>query len=215
MRVYSLFTPERCAEIVSAIREQQWTEGTTARGNGVKRAQELRQDCPAAKPFLDEIIQAVNDSPMYQREMLETAYYPRFSRYSHGGEYRVHSDSAYMGTVRSDLAMTLFLNDDYEGGELCIDGLMPNGMEARVKLHAGQAVVYECWRPHRVLPVTGERLVAVTWFQSRIASAEDREILDRLHILIDDMDAQKMTDQERFAALGAVHGKLQRRFAAG
>jgi len=215
MRLYPLLAPARCAEIVAAIRDQQWTEGKTARGNdGVKVTQELRNDCEAARPHLDAIMKAVIDSPLYQREFLESAYAPRFSRYGEGGQYQVHADSAYMGTVRTDLAMTLFLNDDYEGGELCIDGVMPNGLHARVKAPPGHAVVYECWRPHWVLPVTkGERFVSVTWFQSRVPSAEDREILDRLHVVIDDLEHKRMTDQQRFAALGAVYDKLYKRFA--
>lgn len=216
MKIYPLLPKESCAELVAAIRDEQWTQGKTQRGpSSVKVVQELRgEDSPAAKAYLDDIVRAISESPMYQGEFLESAYYPRFSRYVEGGEYQAHADAAYMGTVRTDLAMTLFLNDDYEGGELCIDGLMPNGMHARVKAPAGQAVVYECWRPHWVNPVTrGERFVAVTWLQSRIPSVEDRELLSRLHSVIDDLTHKKMTEQQRFAVLGAVHTKLQKRFA--
>lgn len=178
--------------------------------SSVKVVEELRSDNGVAKPFLDGILKAVVESPIYQREMLATAFAPRFSRYSNGGEYQVHVDAAYMGEVRTDLAMTLFLNDDYEGGELQIE--MPGSQVARVKAPAGHAVVYECWRPHRVTPVTkGERVVAVTWLQSRVASSEDREILDRLHRVIDSV--RPVIDQEQFADLGCVYDKLLKRFS--
>lgn len=214
MRTYQILSAERAAEICAAIREQDWTVGTTKRGpSEVKVVQELRDDNAVAKPLLNEILAAVNGSAVFQREMLESAFMPRFSRYQTGGEYQVHVDAAYMGPLRTDLAMTLFLNDDYEGGELHVE--MPGYQVARVKGVPGQAVVYDCWRPHKVTPVTkGERIVAVTWFQSRVASAEDREILDRLHGVIDDLEINRMSAQERFAALGAIHTKLSKRFAS-
>lgn len=216
MRVYRLIEPGRAREIVDAIQSQEWTRGKTQREYGdIKVVSELREDDPVAKPFLDEIVQSVNASPLMQRELLGAMFSPRFSRYGEGGKYDVHVDSAFMGPVRTDLAMTLFLTDDYEGGELCIDGLGLNGAPLKVKCSAGYAVVYECWRPHWVEPVTkGERVVAVTWLQSRVPGAEDREILQRLHDVIDDLDKGQMGAQERFAKLGAVHDKLVKRFSA-
>ena len=201
--------------MAEAIRSAEWTAGKTQNGDSkVKVVDELRSDSPIAKPLLDEIVRAMNASPMYQHEYLEAAFAPRFSRYGVGGEYQVHSDASHMGPVRTDLAMTLFLNDDYDGGELCVEGLMPNGMHARVKCPPGHAVVYECWRPHWVNPVTrGERVVSVTWLQSQVPNAEDRELLHRLHALIDDLTHEKLTKQQKYAALGAVHTKLKKRFS--
>jgi PKHD-type hydroxylase len=216
MRVYPLLSPDRAAEIVASIRDQAWTPGVTQSGNpDVKKTEELKHDNAIAKPLLDEIVKAISESPLYQREMLQIAFAPRFSRYGQGGEYQKHSDAAYMGEVRTDLAMTLFLTDEYEGGELCVEGTLPNEQTAKVKAPAGHAVVYECWRPHWVEPVTkGERVVALTWFQSRVKSSEDRDILNTLHSVIDDLTHERMSKQERFAVLGAVHGKLFKRFAA-
>lgn len=214
MRVYKLLDEKRAQEMVDAIQSQDWARGTTMREYGdIKVVSELREDNPVAKPLLEEIAQAVNDSPLMQRELLCAMFAPRFSRYAHGGKYDVHVDSAFMGPVRTDLAMTLFLTDDYEGGELCIDGLGLNGAPLKVKCSPGYAVVYECWRPHWVEPVTkGERIVSVTWLQSRVKESEDREILQRLHDVIDGMET--MDAQERFAKLGAVHDKLLKRWAA-
>ncbi len=215
MRTYQLLTPARAAEMVDAIRAAEWSAGKTQSGNSkVKVVDELRDDSPVAKPLLDEVVAAMSASPMFKREYLDATFMPRFSRYVVGGEYQVHSDASHMGPVRTDLAMTLFLNDDYEGGELCVDGALPNGMHARVKCPAGHAIVYECWRPHWVTPVTkGERVVVVTWLQSQVPNAEDREILGRLHALIDDLTHETMTKQEKYAALGAVHTKLKKRFS--
>jgi PKHD-type hydroxylase len=50
--------------------------------------------------------------------------------------------------------------------------------ELRLKLPAGDAVVYPATTMHRVEPVTaGTRRVALTWVQSRVPSAEHRELL--------------------------------------
>lgn len=215
MRVYRLLTAERARQMAETVLAEEWPRGKTMREFGdIKVVGELREDRPVAAPLLQEITDAITTNALMQREFLASIFMPRFSRYAEGGKYDIHVDSAFMGPVRTDLAMTLFLTDDYEGGDLCIDGLGLNGAPLKVKCSAGHAVVYECWRPHWVEPVTkGERVVAITWLQSRIQSAEDREILQRLHDVIDDFGSNKMGEQERFAKLGSVHDKLVKRFA--
>jgi PKHD-type hydroxylase len=77
--------------------------------------------------------------------------------------------------------MTVFLNEpeEYEGGELVIKTAFG---EQRTKLAAGDAVMYPSGSLHHVSEVTqGERRVAVTWIQSMIRSAEQRELLYNLH----------------------------------
>jgi PKHD-type hydroxylase len=53
--------------------------------------------------------------------------------------------------------------------------------EEGVKLPAGHAIVYPSTQLHRVEPViSGSRLVAVGWIQSRVRSAGRRELLFEL-----------------------------------
>ncbi len=105
---------------------------------------------------------------------------PLFSRYETGMRYGDHTDNALMSNVRTDLALTLFLNapDSYDGGELVIE----TDREARtVKLKAGSAILYPATSIHRVEPVTrGRRDVAVTWIQSMVRDAAQREIITDL-----------------------------------
>lgn len=109
---------------------------------------------------------------------------PMLAKYGPGMTYGVHSDAAFMpvgeGLLRSDLSCTLFLAtpDSYEGGELCVR--LGTG-EVSFKGEAGSAVVYPSTTMHEVKPVTsGERLVGLTFIESRIADPVNRELLWQL-----------------------------------
>ena len=109
---------------------------------------------------------------------------PLFARYEPGMRYGAHVDAAVMGpggSVRTDVSITVFLNDpgEYEGGELALE--LPGGVR-QFKLPAGDAVAYPTFTVHQVNPVTaGRRLVAVTWAQSRVRDPQMREVLFDLH----------------------------------
>ena len=82
--------------------------------------------------------------------------------------------------LRSDVSITIFLNEPaaYDGGELIISTAFG---QQKVKLNAGDAVLYPSSSTHQVAEVTrGERLVAVTWLQSTIRDPARREILYNL-----------------------------------
>lgn len=109
---------------------------------------------------------------------------PYYAKYSEGMHYGKHVDDPVMGPAnqryRSDISITIFLNDpdNYAGGELIISTAFG---EQKVKLNAGDAVLYPSSSTHQVAKVTrGERLVAVTWLQSTIRDPAKREILYNL-----------------------------------
>ena len=107
---------------------------------------------------------------------------PKFSKYVPGAHYGRHTDAPWMGSTRTDLSCTLFLNDDYAGGELCIDGEAIRGKP-------GEAVIYDCGAPHEVKPVvSGERICAITWLQSRIRDPHKRQIITNTRRLLADME---------------------------
>ncbi len=109
---------------------------------------------------------------------------PFYAKYTKGMHYGNHIDDPVMGPAnqryRTDVSITIFLNDPdaYDGGELIISTAFG---EQRVKLNAGDVVMYPSSSTHQVAEVTsGERLVAVTWLQSTIRDPARREILYNL-----------------------------------
>jgi len=75
-------------------------------------------------------------------------------------------DSHPCGGVNADMSMTIFLNDDYEGGELVIK---VGNIETSHKPKAGTVIIYNTGALHKINPVTkGDRKVIVGWLESDI-----------------------------------------------
>ncbi|HKR25291.1 MAG TPA: Fe2+-dependent dioxygenase [Allosphingosinicella sp.] len=110
---------------------------------------------------------------------------PMMTRYTGEMRYGAHADAAFLQLgnqpIRSDLSATIFLNDPatYEGGALRI---RLGTRDTHFKGAAGSVIVYPSDMLHEVEPVTkGERLVAITFIQSRIADKFRRELLYELN----------------------------------
>jgi PKHD-type hydroxylase len=129
-------------------------------------------------------------------------------------KYGAHADAAFIqlqgGAIRSDLSCTVFLNDpeSYEGGALHI---RLGDASIRFKLQPGETIVYPSDTLHEVEPVTkGERLVAITFIQSRVPNPFERSMLFELNEVAA-LEGLKM-DQENFARLQLVQANLLRYF---
>jgi PKHD-type hydroxylase len=110
---------------------------------------------------------------------------PLITRYQPGMKYGLHADVAFMQlpqtAIRADLSCTIFLNEpkNYEGGALHI---RLGDADLSFKLQAGEAIFYPSDTLHEVEPVTkGERLVAITFIQSRIQDPFRRNLLYNLN----------------------------------
>ena len=137
---------------------------------------------------------------------------PLITRYKPGMKYGAHADAAFLPMpgqmIRSDLSCTIFLNEPetYEGGALHIrlgDG------ELRFKLKPGEAILYPSDTLHEVEPVTkGERLVAITFIQSRVPDPFRRNLLFDLNEVAA-LEGLNM-DPQNFSRLQLVQQNLLR-----
>jgi PKHD-type hydroxylase len=153
--------------------------------NRVKINEELAPDTSDVTTPLNNLVMGnLVQHPVYRAAALPLHIAaPYYARYSPGMCYGRHVDDPLMGSgnhYRSDISITIFLSapDDYEGGELVIHTAFG---EQRAKLAAGDALMYPSSSLHEVTEVTcGTRLVAVTWVQSVIRDAAQRELLYEL-----------------------------------
>jgi predicted 2-oxoglutarate/Fe(II)-dependent dioxygenase YbiX len=86
--------------------------------------------------------------------------------YSAEGEhfFSAHRDNGAPTTADRAFAMSLNLNDDFEGGEL----VFPEYSALKVRPPAGGAAVFSCSLLHEALPVTrGRRFVLTTFFRAK------------------------------------------------
>jgi len=125
---------------------------------------------------------------------------PFYARYQPGMHYGDHVDDPVMGMggalYRTDVSITIFLSDpeDYDGGELV---LRSSFGDQRVKLPAGDAVMYPSSSLHHVAEVTrGERMVAVTWVQSLVRDPAQRELLYELNRVREKLLADSAESEE-------------------
>jgi hypothetical protein len=78
--------------------------------------------------------------------------------------FGAHRDNGAPTTADRAFAVSLNLNDDFEGGEL----VFPEYAAVRVSPPAGGAAVFSCSLLHQVLPVTrGRRFVLTTFFRAK------------------------------------------------
>jgi len=93
---------------------------------------------------------------------------------STGGFFRAHRDNLSPSTAHRRFALTLNLNDDYEGGQLRFPEYGPQ----QYRPPAGGALVFSCSHLHEVLDVTrGRRFVLLSFLygdEGRVANVQSR-----------------------------------------
>ncbi len=212
-RILPILTPQEVAECRKIAAAAPFLDGRISNPHNKAKQNEQLHD-PAAYQRSSELLkQALSRSP----EFLEFAFPvamapPMMTRYKPGMKYGAHADAAFIqlpgATIRSDLSCTIFLNDpkDYEGGELHI---RIGDADLKFKLQPGEAIVYPSDTLHQVIPVTkGERLVAITFIQSRIQDPFRRNLLFELNEVAA-LEGLKMS-QENFGRLQLVQQNLLR-----
>ncbi|MET0364072.1 MAG: Fe2+-dependent dioxygenase [Sphingobium sp.] len=199
LHIPALLTADDVARAQGLLGEAEWEDGRRTAGHraqGVKNNQQLHPDRPEAQQLGALIGERLMRHPSFLAAALPLRVMPpRFNRYAGDGHYGNHVDNAIFpvpGTnisVRSDVSMTIFLSDpaDYDGGELMIEDTF--GAQ-RIKLPAGDAILYPGSSLHRVTPVTrGVRLASFFWAQSLVAQDHRRRMLYELDLAIQGLGA--------------------------
>jgi PKHD-type hydroxylase len=185
-RIVDVLTAEEVAQCRQIAAAATFVDGKVSNPHNKAKQNEQLHEQTAYQRSAKIIVDAMRRSA----EFLEFAFPaqiapPLLTRYRPGMRYGAHADAAYLplpgGTLRSDISCTVFLNDpgSYDGGALHIrlgDG------DLRFKLKPGQAILYPSDTLHEVEPVTkGERLVAITFIQSRVPDPFHRSTLFELN----------------------------------
>lgn len=188
-QIERLLNEEQLRSIDSILKEAPYEDGrntATDSAREVKSNLQLNMQSQHYMAIQQILLQALNGNELFRTSTLPKNIYPfLISKYQKGNAYGWHVDSPLMGNMmRTDIAMTIFLNDpsEYEGGELELQTSFGN---ITYKLNKGDAICYPCTQVHRVKElISGERHVAVTWIQSLVKGNDERTILNDLQSII-------------------------------
>ena len=219
LHIPNVLTKEQVVECQEMLLEAQWVDGKTTAGHqalSVKHNLQLPQDSKVGQDIGQFIIARLKQNQQFMGAALPNKFYPpMFNCYQDAGNFGNHIDNAIRtspfieGPLRTDLSMTLFLNDpeSYEGGELVIEDTFG---DKRVKLPAGDLVLYSSTSMHRVTPVTsGKRLASFFWLQSLIRNDDQRRILYELDQSIITLTQQDPQQSELVRLTGVYHNLLR------
>jgi PKHD-type hydroxylase len=191
LRIPGLLTPDQVAHCRRTLAGAAWADGRATAGaqSGLaKHNLQLPEDAPEAGALGELLLSALAANAAFMSAALPLKVFPPlFNRYGPGMGFGDHIDNAMRvspvtgARYRTDLSCTAFLAapDEYEGGELVVEA---GGLTAaRIKLPAGDAILYPATSVHRVEPVVrGERWAAFFWVQSMVPEAGRRSLLHEL-----------------------------------
>jgi PKHD-type hydroxylase len=215
-RILPVLTEDEIAECRRIAAKAEFVDGRLSNPhNTAKQNQQLHE--PQAYQTSSKLLhQALSRSAEFRDFAFPVAMAPpMMTRYQPGMKYGAHADAAFINlpgaTIRSDISCTIFLNDpaDYEGGEL---NIRLGEANLRFKLKPGEAILYPSDTLHQVEPVTkGERLVAITFIQSRVSDPFKRNLLFELNEVAA-LEGLKM-EAENYSRLQLVQQNLLRHWA--
>ena len=218
-----VLTSEQVAHGRRLLEAADWVDGRATAGHQgahVKNNRQLPQDHEVTAALRQIVLEGLSRSLLFFSAALPKRIFPPlFNHYGgRANAFGNHIDSAVrtitfgeaMGQqVRTDLSGTLFLNDpaDYDGGDLVIEGL--HG-QPRIKLPAGDLVLYSATTVHRVEPVTrGERLASFFWLQSMVRDDGRRQLLHDMDLNLMQLRQQQGDTEPVIALTGTYHNLLR------
>jgi PKHD-type hydroxylase len=221
-RVPEVLSAAQLVECREALARADWIDGRVTAGHrsqGVKNNFQVPELHPTARRLGAMIVGELERNPLFLSAALPRKILPPlFNRYEGGQTYGDHVDGAIYpvaGTplrVRTDLSATLFITppEEYDGGELVITDSYGTH---RVKLPAGDMILYPGTSLHRVEPVTrGIRLASFFWIESMVRDDGRRQMLFDLDGAIRQL-AAAVPDNRAVDQLLSVYHNLLRHWA--
>ena len=220
LRVPEVLTTDALARCRAIVEHADWQEGRITAGSQsaqVKNNAQLAEDAPAAREARALVVAGLAHSALFFSGALpKKTFPPLFNRYQGAAnQFGDHVDNAVRTStmtgawVRTDLSATLFLSepDEYDGGELVIEDTFG---PQRIKLAAGDLLLYPASSVHRVEPVTrGTRLASFFWIESMVRSDEQRRLLFELDAAIVALRARQGDTDETVRLTGVYHNLLR------
>ncbi len=175
MMLPRVFEPAFCTSLIELWTTGERSDGgvSSRYGNVVaadrKRTEDhIVRDPDVTKEISDRLAYRVGPELMrvfnWQAEFAFDAHVILSYAAGHQHFFRAHRDNGTPQTADRTFAVSLNLNEDYEGGEL----VFPEYGPTRYKPKAGMAAIFSCSLLHEALPVTeGRRYVLTTFFRDR------------------------------------------------
>ena len=170
-----VFEAEFCAQVMRLWHKGDHKDSGVSSRYGNVGMQDLKrtEDYMVTEPMMQK---AISDRIAYRigPELVKVFAYDReftfdahvVLSYSAEGQhfFAAHRDNGAPTTADRSFAVSLNLNDDFEGGEL----VFPEYSSLKVSPRAGAAAVFSCSVLHAALPVTrGRRFVLTTFFRTK------------------------------------------------
>jgi PKHD-type hydroxylase len=220
LHVPNVLSPEALARCRHIVESADWQDGKITAGTQsgqVKNNRQLPEGSEASVAARAIVVDALARSALFFSGALpKKTFPPLFNRYDGSANtFGNHIDNAVRTStltgawVRTDVSCTLFLTEphEYDGGELVIEDTFGT---QRIKLAAGDCVLYPSSSVHRVEPVTrGSRIASFFWIESMVRSDEQRRLLFDMDKSIMALRAQHGDNEEVVRLTGCYHNLLR------
>jgi PKHD-type hydroxylase len=206
----------RCREVFEAAG---WIDGRVTAGHQsaeVKKNLQLPEESKESGELGQLVVTGLQSNPLFISSVLpQRIFPPLFNRYDSGMNFGSHVDNAIRpitGTaerIRTDVSATLFLTDPdfYDGGELVVEDTYGSH---KVKLPAGDMIVYPSTSLHHVTPVTrGSRISSFFWIQSMVRDVTRRSLLFDMDMSIMQLNKKLAGDPAVVMLTGVYHNLLR------
>jgi PKHD-type hydroxylase len=220
IQIPNVLTEDQVASCRKAFDEADWVDGRATAGAQAASVKQNLQlpDGERSRELGNMVLDSLARNPLFiSAAMPLRVLPPMFNKYGEGQFFGSHIDGAIRNTpggrIRTDLSMTIFLAEpaEYDGGELVVEDHYGT---QKVKLPAGDMVLYPATSVHHVTPVTrGYRVASFFWVQSMVRDDQARRMLFDLDQSVQQLTVDRGHDDATVVKLTGLYHNLLRRWA--